>query len=115
MSNSPSPSPTQVPSALRWSAWIAVVSIIVQTILAVCMLAGIHLGEVHEGFGYLTLVSSIVAAVTAVMWKRRGGPAGVMGHALGEMGHPVKWVHVVLGFVIVVGLLTLPLSLDKKK
>ena len=35
--------------------------------------------------------------------------------ALGEMGHPVKWVHVVLGFVIVVGLLTLPLSLDKKK
>lgn len=127
MSNSPSPSPTQVPSALCWSAWIAVVSIIVQTILAVCMLAGIHLGEVHEGFGYLTLVASIVAAVTAVMWKRRGGPAGVMGHALGmavlliiqfalgEVGHPVKWVHVVLGFVIVVGLLTLPLSLDKKK
>ncbi|AOG28015.1 hypothetical protein JMX53_06985 [Cutibacterium avidum] len=122
------PASTDVPALLRWPAWIAVGSVVVQAAIASFMLSGVHhLGQAHAGFGYLTLASGIVAAVAAVLWKRRGGPAGVMGHALGmavllviqfalgEVGHPVKWVHVALGVVIVLGLVGLPMSLSRKK
>ncbi|MCW5107519.1 hypothetical protein PA07A_1892 [Cutibacterium acnes P07A] len=61
------------------------------------------------------------------MWKRRGGSSAVVGHAvgmavlilvqyvLGELssGGAIKWIHVVLGVVIVIGLLVLPQSIGK--
>lgn len=116
------------PKALTISAWIAVASVIIQAALACFMLSGVHgLGDVHMGFGILTLVAAIVAAVLAVMWKRRGGASSIVGHAvgmavlilvqygLGEMssGGAVKWIHVILGVVMVVGLLALPQSIAK--
>ncbi|MDO4412493.1 hypothetical protein [Cutibacterium sp.] len=116
------------PKALTISAWVSVVSVIIQAALACFMLSGVSgLGDVHLGFGVLTLVAAIVAAVLAVMWKRRGGPSSVVGHAigmavlilvqyaLGEMssGGAIKWIHVILGVVIVVGLFGLPQSIAK--
>lgn len=108
------------PSSLLWSSWIAIAAVAAQAVVAIFMLSGVHgLGELHAGFGYVTLIATIVAAVAAVMWKRKGGPAGIMGHALGmaviviiqfalgEAG--VKWVHVVLGILIVAGLIALPM------
>ncbi|MGK2310206.1 hypothetical protein [Cutibacterium sp. V970] len=116
------------PKALTISAWVAVASVILQTVLACFMLSGVHgLGDVHMGFGIATLVAAIVTAVLAVMWKRRGGPSAIVGHAigmavlvlvqfgLGEMSSSgaTKWIHVILGVVIVVGLLVLPQSIAK--
>ena len=115
-----------MPRALTISAWIAVASIAVQAVLACFMLSGVHgLGHIHEGFGYITLLASIVAAVLAVVWRRRGGPSSVVGHAsgtavllivqfiLGEVGHPVKWIHVVLGVVMVIAVVGLPQTISK--
>ena len=72
------------PKALTISAWVAVGAVIVQAVLACFMLSGVHgLGDVHMGFGIVTLLAAIVAAVLAVMWKRRGGSSAVVGHAVG--------------------------------
>lgn len=116
------------PKALTISAWVAIGSVIVQAVLACFMLSGAHgLGDAHMGFGIVTLLAAIVAAVLAVMWKRRGGSLAVVGHAvgmavlilvqyvLGELsnGGAIKWIHVVLGVVIVIGLLVLPQSIGK--
>ena len=116
------------PKALTICAWVAVGSVIIQAVLACFMLSGVHgLGDAHMGFGIVTLLATIVTAVLAVMWKRRGGPSAVVGHAagmavlilvqyvLGELsnGGAIKWIHVVLGVVIVIGLFVLPRSISK--
>ncbi|MSS44564.1 hypothetical protein FYJ43_00475 [Cutibacterium sp. WCA-380-WT-3A] len=116
------------PKALHICAWIAVGSVIVQAVLACFMLSGVRgLGDVHMAFGIVTVLATIIAAILAVMWKRRGGPSAVVGHAagmavillvqfaLGELsdGGAIKWIHVVLGVIIMVGLFVLPKSISK--
>ena len=119
---------SSAPKALTICVWVAVGSVVIQAVLACFMLSGVHgLGDAHMGFGIVTLLAAIVAAVLAVMWKRRGGSLAVVGHAvgmavlilvqyvLGELsnGGAIKWIHVVLGVVIVIGLLVLPQSIGK--
>ena len=99
----PASGPT-VPAVLTWGTWIAVVLI-----------------DAHAGLGYAATLSAAVAAISAIVWKRRGGATGVMAHAvsmpilmiiqigLGSAG--IKWVHVVLGILILLGLIGLPMSL----
>ncbi|AXE37425.1 hypothetical protein [Acidipropionibacterium virtanenii] len=117
----PESGPT-VPSVLTWGTWAAVVLVAAQLVLGILMLSGSwSLIEAHAGLGYAGTLAAVLAAVSAVVWKRRGGSAGVMAHAvampvlmiiqigLGSAG--VKWVHVVLGVLILIGLIGLPMSL----
>ena len=116
------------PKALTISAWVAVGAVIVQAVLACFMLSGVHgLGDVHMGRGTRSRLAPLAAAVRGVKSKLRGGCAAVVGHAvgmavlilvqyvLGELssGGAIKWIHVVLGVVIVIGLLVLPQSIGK--
>lgn len=121
----PGSGPT-VPPVLGWAAWIAVVLVAAQLVLGILMLNGSwNLLQAHAGLGYAATLAAAVAAVSAVVWKRRGGRTGVMAHAvsmpvlmliqigLGQGG--VKWVHVVLGVLILIGLVGLPMSLRARR
>lgn len=110
-----------VPSALRYlrlTSGLTVLSTLVQVGLAIGLLTGSHgLREPHGIAGMVTIVASVAAAVFAFLWRRQGGSAGLLGHAmsipvmalaqfaLGEMG--AELIHIIIGvlfFVAVVGL-----------
>lgn len=97
------------PKALTISAWVAVGAVIVQAVLACFMLSGVHgLGDVHMGFGIVTLLAVVGHAVGMAVLI-------LVQYVLGELssGGAIKWIHVVLGVVIVIGLLVLPQSIGK--
>ncbi|WP_236082088.1 hypothetical protein [Acidipropionibacterium jensenii] len=121
----PGSGPT-IPPVLTWASWIAVVLVLGQLVLGILMLNGSwNLIEAHAGLGYAATLAAVLAAVSAVVWRRRGGRSGVMAHAismpilmiiqigLGESG--IKWVHVVLGVIILIGLIGLPMSLRSRR
>ncbi|AOZ47100.1 hypothetical protein DUY81_02360 [Acidipropionibacterium acidipropionici] len=121
-SDPPPESGPTVPAVLTWGTWIAVVLVAAQLVLGILMLNGSwSLIDAHAGLGYAATLAAAVAAVSAIVWKRRGGATGVMAHAvsmpilmiiqigLGSAG--IKWVHVVLGVLILLGLIGLPMSL----
>lgn len=112
-----------VPSVLVWCTWIAVALVTVQLVLGLFMLFGsAPLGLIHEWIGYVATASAVVAAVSAIVWKARGGKTGIMAHAVSMpvlmiveiilgLSSVNEWVHAVLGLLILIGLIGLPMSL----
>lgn len=80
--------------------------------------------DVHGWIGYATFGCAVAAAVFAFLWKKESGNTGLFMHAVGlavmallqialaEMG--AKWVHVVLGLLILGAALALA-SLAQRK
>lgn len=112
------PAPASQPGLLRTFALVTALLTVGQAVLGLLIaFAGVDLYEVHGWLGYATFVSTVLAAVGAFLWMRQGGAKGLFFHALGlavlallqiglaEMG--LKWVHVVLGLLILGGALAL--------
>lgn len=112
-----------VPAVLVWCTWIAVALVAVQLVLGLFMLFGsAPLGLIHEWLGFAATASAVIAGISAIVWKTRGGRTGIMAHAVSM---PVlmivelvlgllsvnAWVHAVLGLLILIGLIGLPMSL----
>lgn len=110
----PGSGPT-IPPVLTWGIRVALLLVVVQFVLGVLMLRGSwNLIDAHAGLGYTATLAAALAAVSAIVWRRAGGTNGPMILAvsipilmivqigLGEAG--VKWVHVVLGSLILIGL-----------
>lgn len=120
----PGSGPT-IPPVLFWGTWVALVLVAVQLVLGILMLNGSwSLINLHAGLGYAATLAAVLAAISAIVWRRAGGANGLMLHAvsipilmiiqigLGEAG--VRWVHVVLGSLILIGLIGLPMSLRSR-
>jgi len=117
--------PTTSHKRLRMFAAITAVIAVLQTIVAVIMIAVDNemLVYAHEGLGYLFAAAAIATAVPAVMWGRLSRSSGLIGHAVGlavagvvqlllglffapEDGAPLgamMYVHMVLGLLILGG------------
>lgn len=101
---------------LQISALLVALLAVVQTVLGFIIVSGSWVTW-HGDTGYLTFVVSLVAAVAAFLWMRSSGNKGLFMHAvsmavlflvqvgLAEMD--LKWVHVVLGVLLLVGSLAL--------
>ncbi len=101
---------------LQLSAALTALLALVQTVLGSMILSGSWVGA-HKMIGFVTLAVSVVAAVAAFLWMRRGGNKGLFMHAagmvvlfvaqvgLGEAG--ARTVHVVLGFAVLLGAVAL--------
>lgn len=99
---------------LRLSAALSAALSLVQAVLAFLSLSKVaKLIEPHGILGDINLLVTIVAAVAAVVWFRKGGSRGLMMHAFGmvviflvQIGlgeAKVKWPHVVIGVLAVLG------------
>jgi len=121
--------PTTSHKRLRLFAAIAAVLAILQTVVAVTMMATDNETVVmlHEGVGFLYAAAAVVTAVPAVIWGRLSHNTGLIGHAVGmavagvvqlllgllfapEEGQPngpMIYVHMVLGLLILVGSIAL--------
>lgn len=112
-----------------WFTWSALVNAIVAVILlglgvtlAFGQMAVIH---AHSGIAMLFVLTSVVAAVLAVLYALRSGQRGLIGHgvglavlalvqfALGEMG-TFTVVHIILGLLIAVGAVALYFMANRK-
>ncbi|HNM96461.1 MAG TPA: hypothetical protein PKK40_00800 [Marmoricola sp.] len=104
---------TTVPSLLRQSSIAVGVLVMTQALLGLVLLVfSDSLKDVHKYIGMATMLAAIVAAVAAIMWKRNGGPTGLMAHAistavlaiaqfgLGEMGDDMRGLHLFVGFLV---------------
>lgn len=111
------------PVVLVWGTWIAVALVAVQLVLGLFMLFGsAPLGLIHEWIGYVATASAVVAGISAIVWKTRGGKTGIMAHAVSMpvlmiieiilgLAAVNEWVHAGLGLLILIGLIGLPMSL----
>ncbi len=98
-----------------WSSLATTVLIVVQLVMGILVLTKPMSAAAHGGVGYITLLGAIAAAYFAWQLSQRGVSKGLFYHALsmpilmivqiglGSMG--VKWVHVVLGSLIVLGVI----------
>ncbi|MCI1748306.1 MAG: hypothetical protein LKI24_09540 [Acidipropionibacterium sp.] len=118
MASRPRPAPGSgptIPPVLTWGVRVALVLVAAQFVLGVLMLRGSwNLINAHAGLGYAATFAAALAAISAIVWRRAGGTNGLMilsvlipilmiiQIGLGEAG--VKWVHVVLGSLILIGL-----------
>lgn len=120
-------------SRLKTTALVINASVLVQLGLGIAMLTGYYslaLAKAHSGFGYLTLLASIVAAVLAFQASKADATAkGLFFHALslpvlaiaqtglGEMiggSDGLKWLHVALGLAFVGASVSLYTLVDKR-
>lgn len=98
-----------------FASWATTALLVVQLVLGIVVLSNDSSPAAHGGVGYVTLVAAIVAAYFGWQLSQTDGNKGLFYHAvsmpilmivqigLGSMG--VKWVHVVLGFLIVIGVI----------
>ncbi|MEL4356574.1 MULTISPECIES: hypothetical protein [unclassified Luteococcus] len=120
-------------SRLKTTALVIIGSVLVQLALGVLMLTGtnsVAIAKAHSGFGYLTLLASIVAAFLAFQASKADATAkGLFFHALslpvlaflqtglGEMiggSDGLKWLHVALGLAFTGAAASLYTLLDKR-
>jgi hypothetical protein len=98
---------------------------LVQAVLAFLSLGKVaKLIEPHGIIGDVNLLVTVVAAVAAVLWFRKGGSRGLMMHAIGmaviflvQIGlgeGKVKWPHVVIGILAVLGSIALAVLAYRK-
>ncbi|AXH95559.1 hypothetical protein [Ornithinimicrobium avium] len=97
---------------LQLSALVTAGLALLQTVLGFVIVSGSWVSW-HGDVGYLTFVVSLVAAVAAFLWMRRSGNKGIFMHAAGmavlflvQVGlaeMELKWVHVVLGVLLLLG------------
>ncbi len=111
---------------LRLSAALSAALSLVQAVLAFLALGKVAHGLIgpHGILGDINLLVTIIAAVAAVMWFRKGGSRGLMMHAFGmvviflvQIGlgeGKVKWPHVVIGVLAVLGSLALAALATRK-
>ncbi|MFC0359819.1 hypothetical protein ACFFHC_08460, partial [Kytococcus schroeteri] len=112
-------------SLLRTFALATALLTVGQAVLGLLLLfTDIDLYDVHGWIGYAAFVTAVAAAIGAFLWKKVSGNTGLFMHALGlavlallqiglaEMG--LKWVHVVLGVLILGAALALA-SLAQRK
>lgn len=122
MTATTTPAGTRDLARLKASASVLLGLILVQLVFAIITL--IHhndtIAAIHGGFGYLSLITGVVAAWFAWRWTRESGAKGTFFHTLslpilaviqiGLIQGGLKWVHVVVGIlylVAVVGLWTM--------
>ena len=97
---------------LQISAAVLAALALLQTVLGFIIVSGSWVTW-HGDTGYLAFVVSLVAAVAAFLWMRRSGNKGLFMHAvsmavlflvqIGLAEMDLKWVHVVLGVLLLVG------------
>ena len=111
---------------LRLASAVAALLVLIQAVLATLSLSKVaKLIGVHGVVGYGSLLLTIVAAVAAYLWYRRGGSRGLLMHAagmavimvvqigLGEV-KALKWEHVGLGVLILAGSIALAVLAYRK-
>lgn len=118
-------------SRLRTTALVIIVSVLIQLGLGIAMLSGSwSLADAHGGFGYLTFIASLVAAVFAFQASKADPTAkGLLFHTLslpvlalvqigmveaGGGSEVIKWVHVVLGLAFIGAVVSLFSLLNKR-
>ena len=107
-------------NTLQLSAAIAALAAAGQTVLGFILSMGnFSVSSVHASVGGIALLAAIVAGVASVLWKRRSGNSGLMGHAvgmavfglaqfaLGELGGGLVTVHIIAGLAFLVGAVAL--------
>lgn len=110
---------------LRLAAAVSAALSLVQAVLAFLSLGKVaKLIEPHGIIGDVNLLVTVVAAVAAVLWFRKGGSRGLMMHAIGmaviflvQIGlgeGKVKWPHVVIGILAVLGSIALAVLAYRK-
>ena len=122
MTDTTTPARTRDLARLKAATSVLLGLIVVQAVFAIITL--IHANDtitaIHGGFGYLSLITGVIAAWFAWRWSKDSGAGGVFFHALslpilaviqiGLAQGGLKWVHVVVGVVYllaVVGLWTM--------
>ncbi|MEL4504722.1 hypothetical protein AAEX63_07790 [Luteococcus sp. H138] len=120
-------------SRLKTTALVIIASVFVQLALGIAMLTGynsVAIAKAHSGFGYLTLLASVVAAFFAFQTRKADASAkGLFFHSLslpvlailqtglGEMiggSGGLKWLHVALGLAFTGAAVSLYTLLDKR-
>lgn len=103
-------------TTLQLSALATALLAVIQTVLGTMIMTGTWMAS-HQMIGFVTFLVSIIAAVAAFLWMRRSGNTGLFMHAagmavlflaqvgLGEAG--ARGVHIVLGFLVLLGSLAL--------
>lgn len=110
---------------LRLAAAVSAALSLVQAVLAFLSLGKVaKLIGPHGIIGDVNLLVTIVAAVAAVIWFRKGGSRGLMMHAIGmaviflvQIGlgeAELKWPHVAIGILAVVGSVALAVLAYRK-
>lgn len=115
---------------LRMFAAIAAVIAILQTVVAITMMAlhGEFLVRLHEGLGYLYAAAAVITVFPAVVWGRLSRKTALIGHAAGlavagvgqlllglfQTGGVLVYVHMVLGLLIMVGAVALYVLAKKR-
>ena len=110
---------------LRLAAAVSAALSLVQALLAFLSLGKVaRLIEPHGIIGYVNLLVMVIAAVAAVIWFRKGGSRGLMMHAIGMaviflvqigLGEvELKWPHIIIGIVAVIGSVALAVMAYKK-
>lgn len=103
-------------TTLQIAAGVMTAAALAQAVLGFIMSTGnLALASVHASFGGIALLAAVVAAVGSVLWKKRSGNTGLMGHAvgmavfgvaqfaLGELGGGLVMVHIITGVAFLVG------------
>ena len=110
---------------LRLAAAVSAALSLVQAVLAFLSLGKVaKLIEPHGIIGDVNLLVTVVAAVAAVLWFRKGGSRGLMMHAIGmaviflvQIGlgeGKLKWPHVAIGILAVLGSIALAVLAYRK-
>ncbi len=115
---------------LRMFAAVAAVIAILQTVVAITMMAlhGEFLVRLHEGLGYLYAAAAVITVFPAVVWGRLSRKTALIGHAAGlavagvgqlllglfQTGGVLVYVHMVLGLLIMVGAVALYVLAKKR-
>ena len=107
----PAPTTSSDLARLKASATVLLGLILVQLVFAIIVLINDNatMKAIHGGFGYLSLITALIATWFAWRWTRTSGAKGVFFHTLslpilciiqiGLAGAGLKWVHVVVGVV----------------
>ena len=119
MTATTTPARTRDLARLKASTSVLLGLILVQLVFAIIILvnSSATITAIHGGFGYLSLVTGLIAAWFAWRWSKESGAKGVFFHTLslpilavvqiGLAEGGLKWVHVAVGvayLVAVVGL-----------
>ena len=110
-STNPAPATSSDLARLKASATVLLGLILIQVVFAIVVLVNddATMKAIHGGFGYLSLITALVATWFAWRWTKTSAAKGVFFHTLslpilcvvqiGLADAGLTWVHVVLGVV----------------
>lgn len=126
MTATTTPESTRDLARLKASTSVLLGLILVQLVFAIITLihSNATITAIHGGFGYLSLVTGLVAAWFAWRWSKDSGARGVFFHTLslptlaviqiGLAEGGLKWVHVVVGVLYLVAVVGLWMMLRRR-